>query len=313
MAGSDAILVVAALNMAAATRGGDLRGVIFPGDRGSEYTSRNFARACHRWGVTRSMDRVGSCFANAASEASNSVLTVEYVHRHTFPPPHRDPDQACHLNQRLLQHPPTTQHARVQKPDRLRERVPSQPHRRTGCVGRTPQLEGIDILTDAPFIGSAQFLEARHRGHATVEDHIRCGKTTGFSRFPSRHFPLNVAWLELSLAAIDLLGPPAGCAAWSARNARMGWSTVPHRPSRPPAPVAGTADRPLSVAEAMSPAASSIITMRLSPPNSTAALIQLVLPMLQHVSYLPVGGACESATRLMTLFPSTVRSRSADR
>ncbi|MFF4424442.1 transposase [Streptomyces sp. NPDC001549] len=63
------------------------------------------------------------------------------------------------------------------------------------------------FLTDTPFAGggSAQFLEVRHRGHATVEDHIRCGKTTGFGRFPSRLFSVNAAWLELSLAAIDLL------------------------------------------------------------------------------------------------------------
>ncbi|MFE7810371.1 IS3 family transposase [Streptomyces sp. NPDC057430] len=80
----DADLAVAALNMAAATRGGDVRGVIFHSDRGSEYTSRKFARACRRLGVTRSMGRVGSCFDNAVSEAFNSVLKVEYVHRHTF-------------------------------------------------------------------------------------------------------------------------------------------------------------------------------------------------------------------------------------
>ncbi len=63
------------------------------------------------------------------------------------------------------------------------------------------------FLTDTPYSGggSAQFLEVRHRGHASVEDHIRCGKTTGFGRFPSRHFAINAAWLELSLAAIDLL------------------------------------------------------------------------------------------------------------
>ncbi|MFS4098039.1 IS1380 family transposase [Streptomyces sp. AF1A] len=63
------------------------------------------------------------------------------------------------------------------------------------------------LLTDAPYSGggSAQFLEVRHRGHATVEDHIRCGKTTGFGRFPSRGFGINAVWLELSLAAIDLL------------------------------------------------------------------------------------------------------------
>lgn len=62
------------------------------------------------------------------------------------------------------------------------------------------------FLTDVPYSGgSAQFLEVRHRGHATVEDHIRCGKTTGFGRCPSRDFGINAVWLELSLATIDLL------------------------------------------------------------------------------------------------------------
>jgi transposase InsO family protein len=80
----DAELVVASLHMAAATRGGDVRGVIFHSDRGSEYQSRRFRRACRRLGVTQSMGRVGSCFDNAVSEAFNSVLKVEYVHRCTF-------------------------------------------------------------------------------------------------------------------------------------------------------------------------------------------------------------------------------------
>ncbi|MFJ2829315.1 integrase core domain-containing protein [Streptomyces sp. NPDC087263] len=35
-------------------------------------------------GVTQSMGRVGSCFDNAVSEAFNSALKVEYLHRHTF-------------------------------------------------------------------------------------------------------------------------------------------------------------------------------------------------------------------------------------
>ncbi|PVE11171.1 hypothetical protein Y717_17245 [Streptomyces scopuliridis RB72] len=63
------------------------------------------------------------------------------------------------------------------------------------------------FLTDTPHLGggSAQFLAARHRGHACVEDHIRCGKCTGFGRFPSRDFNVNAAWPELTLAAIDLL------------------------------------------------------------------------------------------------------------
>nr|WP_323180830.1 IS1380 family transposase [Streptomyces atratus] len=64
------------------------------------------------------------------------------------------------------------------------------------------------FLTDTPIAGgggSIQYLEVRHRAHARVEDRIRCGKATGFDRFPSRLFQVNAAWLELSLTAIDLL------------------------------------------------------------------------------------------------------------
>jgi putative transposase len=80
----DADLVVAAINMAAVTRGGTVTGVIFHSDRGSEYTSAAFGSACHRWGITQSMGRVGSCFDNAVAEATFSTLKVEYVHRHRF-------------------------------------------------------------------------------------------------------------------------------------------------------------------------------------------------------------------------------------
>jgi hypothetical protein len=62
------------------------------------------------------------------------------------------------------------------------------------------------MATDTPpGHGSIQFLEARHRGHARVEDRIRTGKDTGFGRFPSRAFAINAAWLQLALTAIDLL------------------------------------------------------------------------------------------------------------
>jgi hypothetical protein len=53
--------------------------------------------------------------------------------------------------------------------------------------------------------GQLAALEARHRAHARVEDRIRCGKDTGYGRFPSRHFSINAAWLELALTAADLL------------------------------------------------------------------------------------------------------------
>ena len=48
-------------------------------------------------------------------------------------------------------------------------------------------------------------LEARHRAHARVEDRIRCAKDTGLDNFPFRSFAANQVWLELVLAAQDLL------------------------------------------------------------------------------------------------------------
>lgn len=78
----DATLVVASLQMAAATRGGDVDGVIFHSDRGSEYTAARTAAACRALGVVQSMGRVGCALDNAAAEAFNSTLKVEFVHRH---------------------------------------------------------------------------------------------------------------------------------------------------------------------------------------------------------------------------------------
>jgi hypothetical protein len=43
------------------------------------------------------------------------------------------------------------------------------------------------------------------RCHARVEDRIRTGKDTGLSRFPSKLFTINQAWLACTLTAIDLL------------------------------------------------------------------------------------------------------------
>ncbi len=60
------------------------------------------------------------------------------------------------------------------------------------------------FITDQEDSDLAQ-LEARHRGRARVEDRIRCGKDTGLRNFPFRQFAANQVWLELVLAAQDLL------------------------------------------------------------------------------------------------------------
>ena len=52
--------------------------------------------------------------------------------------------------------------------------------------------------------GQVGFLEARHRAHARVEDRIRVAKDTGLSRFPSREYGINTAWLTVVTIAADL-------------------------------------------------------------------------------------------------------------
>jgi len=66
----DAELAAGALKMAAATRGGDVRGVVFHSDKGGEYTGDHFEATCVALGVTQSMGRVGSALDNAAAESS---------------------------------------------------------------------------------------------------------------------------------------------------------------------------------------------------------------------------------------------------
>ncbi|WAX76397.1 IS3 family transposase [Streptomyces sp. KMM 9044] len=80
----DAALVGASLKMAAAIRGGQVEGTIFHSDRGSEYTSEAYDTLCDRLGVVQSMGRVGSALDNAAAESFNSLIKVEYIHRHQF-------------------------------------------------------------------------------------------------------------------------------------------------------------------------------------------------------------------------------------
>jgi len=79
----DANLARASLQMAVATRG-EVDGVIFHSDRGMEYTAWLYGRACRKLGVIQSMGRIGSALDNAAAEAFNSIIKVEYVHRHRF-------------------------------------------------------------------------------------------------------------------------------------------------------------------------------------------------------------------------------------
>jgi hypothetical protein len=101
-------------------------------------------------------------------------------------------------------------------------------------------------------VGALQWLEARHRAHARVEDRIRCAKDTGLRRLPSREFTINQAWCVAAAIAADLIAGcnctpwtvtspqlnPNGCAtacctpprAWSTDNAAAGCVSPPLGP-----------------------------------------------------------------------------------
>jgi len=49
------------------------------------------------------------------------------------------------------------------------------------------------------------YLEARHRGHARVEDRIRVAKDTGLENLPFHSFADNAAWVELVMIATDII------------------------------------------------------------------------------------------------------------
>jgi putative transposase len=77
-------LVSDALKMAVELRGGNVRGVIFHSDRGSQYLSESYRDLCARLGIRQSAGRVATCFDNSVAEALWSSLKRELVHRYRF-------------------------------------------------------------------------------------------------------------------------------------------------------------------------------------------------------------------------------------
>jgi len=77
-------LIVSAVEMAA--RNLDLpEGAIFHSDRGSNYTSGDFAKALKRLNMRQSVGRTGICYDNALAESFNGTLKNELVYRTVYP------------------------------------------------------------------------------------------------------------------------------------------------------------------------------------------------------------------------------------
>jgi transposase InsO family protein len=77
-------LIAKAIGMAA--RNMDLPAdAVFHSDRGSNYTSAEFAGVLERLGIRQSVGRTGICYDNALAESFNAALKVERVHRTAYP------------------------------------------------------------------------------------------------------------------------------------------------------------------------------------------------------------------------------------
>lgn len=77
-------LIQQAIRMAAA----NLRlpaGAIFHSDRGSNYTSQDFADTLAELGIRQSVGRTGICYDNSLAESTNGAIKVELVNRDQYP------------------------------------------------------------------------------------------------------------------------------------------------------------------------------------------------------------------------------------
>jgi transposase InsO family protein len=77
-------LITAAIGMAARNLGLP-PGAVFHSDRGSNYTSAEFAAVLEGLGIRQSVGRTGICFDNALAESFNAAVKVERVHRTVYP------------------------------------------------------------------------------------------------------------------------------------------------------------------------------------------------------------------------------------
>ena len=118
-------LISAAIEMAA--RNLSLpEGAIFHSDRGSNYTSAEFAGVLESLGIRQSVGRTGICYDNALAESFNGALKVERVHRTMYPTPAEGPGGHCTVHRDPLQSEPSPLRTWIPDPARGAGPVPEQ-------------------------------------------------------------------------------------------------------------------------------------------------------------------------------------------
>jgi Transposase DDE domain group 1 len=80
-----------------------------------------------------------------------------------------------------------------------------EPHPGAQCSIFEPDGWRHQVFITNSTDGDIVYLEARHRGHARVEDRIKTAKALGLDHFPSNDFAANSAWLVAVLIACDLI------------------------------------------------------------------------------------------------------------
>jgi putative transposase len=156
----------AALCMAAAVRGGDVDGVVFHSDKGSEYVGDLFAQACDALGITQSMGRVGSALDKAAAESFNSTLEHELLSRYRF----ETRDQARREVARFID--AYNHRRRHRSPDRT---VPGRSGRQRGHRPRELTPKHLDGIIQVWFRGASTTLITS----VIMISHVERGRTVG--------------------------------------------------------------------------------------------------------------------------------------
>src|SRR5258708_39765360 len=67
-------------------------GAVFHSDRGSNYTSAEFAAVLEQLGVRQSVGRTAICYDNALAKSANAAAKDEPAHRTGYPPRNRTRD-----------------------------------------------------------------------------------------------------------------------------------------------------------------------------------------------------------------------------
>jgi len=146
-----ASLVCDALTMAVATRGGDVDGVIFHSDRGSQYTSAEFRALCEAHGVKPSMGEDRRVLGQRPRRVVLRDLQARAHRASVMAHPGSHPDGDRLLDRGRLQPPASALSRRHDEPRRLRGPILESPRSGlTQVFARTGQVQyGKTVCIDS--------------------------------------------------------------------------------------------------------------------------------------------------------------------